>query len=52
MLTRLTSLVSTIALDAQDNVVHAVADVDFRRIDVRRLMEATHTFGGAGTAAG
>ncbi len=45
-------IVSTIALDARDGAVHAVADVDFRQVDVRRLMAATHTFGGAGTIGG
>lgn len=32
--------------------MHAKADIDFDRVDVSKLMAATHTFGGAGTVSG
>jgi AsmA family protein len=36
----------------QENTLHARADIDFRKVDVARLMAATHAFGGVGTIAG
>lgn len=35
-----------------DKAVGAKIDVDFRQVDVSRLLSATHTFGGAGTIGG
>src|SRR6185437_7889661 len=35
-----------------DNLIAAKADVKFQRVDVSRLMAATHAFGGAGTIGG
>ncbi|MBN8902070.1 MAG: cobaltochelatase subunit CobN, partial [Rhodospirillales bacterium] len=35
-----------------DKTVRANVDIDLRRIDVGRLMAATHAFGGAGTISG
>jgi len=37
---------------AGDANVHADVHVDFRQVDVARLLSATHTFGGAGTIGG
>jgi AsmA family protein len=36
----------------KNSVMHAKANIDFDRVDVARLMAATHTFGGAGTVSG
>ncbi len=41
-----------IALTPEQNMVHTRADIDFHRIDVSRLMEATGVFKGAGTISG
>ena len=41
-----------VALDEKDNVLYTRAAVDFRRLDVARMMAATHLFGGAGTVGG
>ena len=35
-----------------DKQLKATVDVDLRKVDVSRLMAATHTFGGAGTISG
>ena len=45
-------IVMNVALDGQEDLVHAVADVDFRQVDLRRIMEATRLFKGAGTVGG
>lgn len=41
-----------IELTPQGNLTHAKADVAFQRVDVSRLMAATHAFQGAGTIGG
>ena len=41
-----------IALDAQRNRVHAKAQIDFRRLDLHRIMESTKIFEGAGVIGG
>jgi uncharacterized protein involved in outer membrane biogenesis len=41
-----------VALNEKDNVLYTRVDVDFRRLDVARMMAATHLFGGAGTVGG
>jgi len=43
---------SDIALDAQRNRVHAKARIDFRRVDLHRIMESTKIFAGAGVIGG
>ncbi|MCE9651184.1 MAG: AsmA family protein [Parvibaculum sp.] len=43
---------SHVALDARENVVHAKADVDFRKVDLKRIMKSTDIFEGAGTIGG
>ncbi|HWK43947.1 MAG TPA: AsmA family protein [Stellaceae bacterium] len=45
-------MAATIDLDGQQDPVHVVADVDFRQVDVKRLMAATKTFQGAGMLGG
>jgi uncharacterized protein involved in outer membrane biogenesis len=46
-------IVGNIALDpVNGHQLKAKADFDLRRVDVSRLMSATHTFGGAGTISG
>jgi AsmA family protein len=37
---------------ASNNLMHAKANIHFDRVDVARLMAATHMFGGAGTISG
>lgn len=47
------SIVGNIALTpANDRQLKAKADIDLRRVDVSRLLAATHTFNGAGTISG
>jgi AsmA family protein len=41
-----------VALNEKDNVLYTKAAVDFRQVDLARLMAATHVFGGAGTIGG
>ena len=41
-----------IALDGQEDRVHAVADIDFRKVELSRIMQATRFFKGAGTIGG
>jgi uncharacterized protein involved in outer membrane biogenesis len=41
-----------VELTPQGNLTHARADIAFQRIDVSRLMAATHAFQGAGTIGG
>lgn len=45
-------IASTIVMDARENPIHTTADVDFRRVDMRRLMESTGIFEGTGTIGG
>lgn len=44
-------IVLNLALDGEADRVHAVADVDFRKVDLRRIMQST-LFSGAGTIGG
>lgn len=47
------SIKADLALTPETNrMLHAKADIDFDRVDVRRLMAVTHMFGGAGTISG
>jgi uncharacterized protein involved in outer membrane biogenesis len=46
------AIVSTISLDGHGSDLHAKADVDFRQVDLQRLMKATHAFDGFGTIGG
>jgi hypothetical protein len=47
------SLKVDLALTPQTGkLMHAKANIDFDRVDVQRLMAATHMFGGAGTISG
>jgi uncharacterized protein involved in outer membrane biogenesis len=46
------TLASTISLNEQDKVLHTKAKIEFREIDLDRIMKATHAFGGAGTIGG
>lgn len=46
-------IVADLAADPRgDHGMHARASVDFRQVDVARLMAATHTFGGGGSIGG
>jgi uncharacterized protein involved in outer membrane biogenesis len=46
-------IVGTITLTPlREREVRAHAEIDFQRVDVARLLSATHTFGGAGTIGG
>ena len=45
-------IVLNIRLEAQQDVVHAVGDIDFRQVDLHRLMQATGAFKGDGTIGG
>ncbi len=42
----------TAKLDPTGRLLHTDAEVDFHSLDVARLMQATHTFTGAGTLSG
>ncbi|MFI4979995.1 MAG: AsmA family protein [Nevskiales bacterium] len=46
------AIVLNLRLDGQDNLVHAVGDVDFRKVDLSRIMQSTGVFKGAGTIGG
>jgi uncharacterized protein involved in outer membrane biogenesis len=46
------SIKSNIALTPENKLIHAKADIDFDRVDVGKLMAATHIFHGAGTISG
>ena len=46
------TLASNISLRRKDQVMYTKATIDFRQIDLSRIMKATHTFGGAGTIGG
>ncbi len=45
-------IVGDIKLDGRQNSVRMMADVDFRRIDLHRIMAATKAFEGTGTIGG
>ncbi|MDP1627842.1 AsmA family protein [Parvibaculum sp.] len=45
-------IASNVVLDAREDPMHVTADVDFHRVDLRRLMEATGVFEGTGTIGG
>jgi len=45
-------ITSDIALSPLDKGMHATAQIDFRRVDLSRLMAATHVFHGAGVIGG
>jgi len=46
------AIVLNLKLDGQQDLVHAVADIDFRKVDLSRIMQATGIFKGAGTIGG
>ena len=46
------TLASNISLDEKNKVLYTKANIDFREIDLGRIMQATHTFAGAGTIGG
>ncbi len=46
------AIVLNLKLDGQQDLVHAVADVDFRKVDLSRIMQSTGMFKGAGTIGG
>lgn len=45
-------IAGNIELDAQSDVVHVVGDIDFRRIDLKRLVRDTPAFSGTGLIGG
>lgn len=45
-------IASTIVLDARQDPIRTTADVDFRKVDLRRIMEETALFEGAGRIGG
>lgn len=45
-------IVMNVALDGRKEQVHAVADVEFRKVDLGRIMQETKLFEGAGTIGG
>jgi uncharacterized protein involved in outer membrane biogenesis len=45
-------ITTTAELTPQQGGTHAKADIEFQRVDVSRLMAATHTFEGAGAISG
>ncbi len=46
------SIVLNIKLDGRQDPVHTVADIDFRKVDLHRIMQSTKLFEGAGTIGG
>ncbi len=46
------TIASDIDLNPVDNVLHVKANVDFRQLQLARLMAATHAFAGDGTVGG
>lgn len=46
------SIVLNIQLDGSKDPVHTVADIDFRKVDLHRIMQSTKLFEGAGTIGG
>ena len=45
-------IASTVVLDARQNPIRTTANVDFRQVDLRRIMEETELFEGAGRIGG
>jgi uncharacterized protein involved in outer membrane biogenesis len=45
-------IVLNIRLEGKQDLVHTVADVDFRKVDLARIMQSTKLFKGAGTIGG
>jgi uncharacterized protein involved in outer membrane biogenesis len=45
-------IATTVELIPQNDGTHAKADIEFQRVDVSRLMAATHAFQGAGAISG
>jgi AsmA family protein len=45
-------IATSVELTPQDGGTHAKADIEFQRVDVSRLMAATHAFKGAGAISG
>lgn len=45
-------IAANLELTGESDQVHARGDIEFHRVDVARLMAATHMFGGAGTIGG
>ena len=45
-------IAGTIALNGEQDAVHAKADIDFRQVDLARIMSSTHSFAGSGTIGG
>jgi uncharacterized protein involved in outer membrane biogenesis len=46
------TITGNITLDNEQDTLHAKANIDFRQVDLARLMAATHTFSGAGLIGG
>ncbi|MBV9783228.1 MAG: AsmA family protein, partial [Acidisphaera sp.] len=46
------SIASNIDFTNRDKVLHEKANIDFRQVDLGRIMQATHMFGGAGVIGG
>lgn len=46
------AIVLNLKLDGQENLVHALGDIDFRKVDLSRIMQSTGVFKGAGTVGG
>jgi AsmA family protein len=46
------TIASDIDLNPMHNVLHTRADIDFRKLQLARLMVSTHTFAGDGTVGG
>jgi AsmA family protein len=46
------TIASNVDLNPVDGVLHARANIDFRRLQLSRLMAATHAFAGDGTVGG
>ncbi|MDB5988524.1 MAG: AsmA family protein [Nevskia sp.] len=46
------SIVLNIRLDGRQDAVHTVANIDFRKVDLHRIMQSTKLFEGAGTIGG
>jgi uncharacterized protein involved in outer membrane biogenesis len=46
------TIASNVDLDPVDGVLHTKANIDFRKLQLSRLLSATHTFAGDGTVGG
>jgi AsmA family protein len=46
------TIASNFDLDQKDGLLHTKANIDFRKLQLSRLMAATHTFAGSGTVGG